>query len=486
MRTTRPSIRNSNGKVIRTFATAVAVALIAAGCGAKGDEKATDSDGGSSATTAAEATSSKFGTLDSPCGPGDATIKPEDAGKGTDKLYVGASSDKGSQIRPGLLGEMFDAGMAFAKWCNAQGGIAGLPIEVVDLDGKLFEVTQAMVTACTDTFAMVGGGNALDGQQFSGKPESDFHACKLIDIPGFANQPEKADSNGYVAPIPNRTSPRSVTFWQEFADAHPEEIKKSVLVYSDAVNYNKDQIVSTLKAVPGWEIVDEINYPAAGNVDFKLVSQRVKQSGAEVINLVGEPQNGVQMVKALNEDGLDPWILMETNFYTDDLLAVSDMTEKLVVRTVAHPFEEADQFPGTKAYVDMMTAYQEDEPKAKIASLGVQSTSAWLLFATAVKACGTEGDKVISRECVLAEAKSVTSWTGGGMHAETNPSENMPSPCIMMLGVKDGEWVRLSPEIGSPEDDGEGFVCREDGVKELPDMAAKYAGKGKIDPSRDS
>ena len=30
MRTTRPSIRNSNGKVIRTFATAVAVALIAA------------------------------------------------------------------------------------------------------------------------------------------------------------------------------------------------------------------------------------------------------------------------------------------------------------------------------------------------------------------------------------------------------------------------------------------------------------------------
>ena len=120
------------------------VALIAAGCGAKGDEKAIDSDGESSATTAAEGTSSKFGTLDSPCGPGDATIKPEDAGKGTDKLYVGASSDKGSQIRPGLLGEMFDAGMAFAKWCNAQGGIAGLPIEVVDLDGKLFEVTQAI------------------------------------------------------------------------------------------------------------------------------------------------------------------------------------------------------------------------------------------------------------------------------------------------------------------------------------------------------
>lgn len=37
-----------------------------------------------------------------------------------------------------------------------------------------------------------------------------------------------------------------------------------MLVYSDAVNYNKDQIVSTLKAVPGWEIVDEINYPGHG------------------------------------------------------------------------------------------------------------------------------------------------------------------------------------------------------------------------------
>lgn len=427
-----------------------------------------------------------FGTLESPCGAGDATVKADEAGKGEDKLYIGAASDKGAQIRPGLLGEMYDAGMAFAKWCNAQGGIQGLQIEVVDLDGKLFEVNKAMVTACKDVFAMVGGGNALDAQQFSGKPESDFHLCKLIDIPGFANMPEKADSNGYVAPVPNRTSPRSVTFWQEFGEAHPAEIKKSVIVYSDAVKYNKDQIASTLKVVPGWEVVDEINYPAAGNIDFKLVSQRVKASGAEVVNLVGEPNAAVQLVKAFAEDGIDPWMLMETNFYSPELLEVTDLSDKLVVRTVAHPFEEADKWPGIQAYMDMMASYQEDAPKAKIAALGVQSTSAWLLFATAANKCGSEGDKVISRECVLKEAGSISEWTGGGMHAETNPAENLPSNCVAELTPKDGKWTRLAPELGADNDNGDGFICRDDGVAELPDLAAEYEGTGKIDPSRDS
>jgi ABC-type branched-subunit amino acid transport system substrate-binding protein len=487
-RCSAPGRRTVVGTSTRLAAAGVALALVAAGCGAKGESSGGDepTDDTTVTTASTGGGAEMFGTMESPCGEGDAKVNPDEAGKGADKLYIGAASDKGASIRQGLLGEMYDAGMAFAKWCNAQGGIQGLQIEVVDLDGKLFEVNKAMVTACKDVFAMVGGGNALDAQQFSGKPESDFHLCKLIDIPGFANMPEKADSNGYVAPIPNRTSPRSVTFWQEFAESHPEEIKKSVIVYSDAVKYNKAQIASTLKVVPGWEVIDEINYPAAGNIDFKLVSQRIKSSGAEVVNLVGEPTAAAGLVRAFNEDGIDPWMLMETNFYSPELLEVGDLTEKLVVRTVAHPFEEADKWPGTKAYLDMMKAYQEDDPNARIAALGVQSTSAWLLFATAAKKCGSEGDKVITRDCVLKEAGSITEWTGGGMHAQTNPAENLPSECIAELTVKGDQWARLEPELGADNDNGEGFICREDGVQELPDLAKEYEGDGKIDPSRGS
>ncbi len=126
--------------------------------------------------------------------------------------------------------------------------------------------------------------------------------------------------------------------------------------------------------------------------------------------------------------------------YGPEFLKAGKGTEKLVVRTVAHPFEEADNWPGTKSFIEVMEAYKAKEPAAKIAGLGVQSMSAWLLFSTAAKECGTTGDKVISRDCVMTNLKKVTSWTGGGMHAETNPAENLPSKCVMALTVKTGNF----------------------------------------------
>ena len=44
-----------------------------------------------------------------------------------------------------------------------------MPIEPVDLDGQAINVEAAMTTACSKTFAMVGGGFALDTNMFSGK-----------------------------------------------------------------------------------------------------------------------------------------------------------------------------------------------------------------------------------------------------------------------------------------------------------------------------
>ena len=54
-----------------------------------------------------------------------------------------------------------------------------------------------------------------------------------------------------------------------------------------------------------------------------------------------------------------------------------------MVRVAIHPFEEADKWPATKQWLDIM---KKDGPAdAKVASLGVQSFSAGLLFATAVE-----------------------------------------------------------------------------------------------------
>ena len=140
----------------RTLAILVcAVALVATACGASGDEGADENEEGSTETTAAAAETTSFGDLDSPCGEGDASVA-EGEGPATDKLLIGVPNDRSADIRPGLNKEFWDTAQAYEKWCNDQGGIQGLPIELVDLDGQVTNVEAAMTKACTEVFAKIG------------------------------------------------------------------------------------------------------------------------------------------------------------------------------------------------------------------------------------------------------------------------------------------------------------------------------------------
>jgi hypothetical protein len=95
--------------------------------------------------------------------------------------------------------------------------------------------------------------------------------------------------------------------------------------------------------------------------------------------------------------------------------------------SVFAPFFQADENPATQQYLDLFEQYLPDG-KAE-ALLALQSWSAWLLFAESAKACGAD----LTRRCLYDEASSVDSWTGGGLHAETNPKEAKPSGCTSLL-----------------------------------------------------
>jgi hypothetical protein len=100
------------------------------------------------------------------------------------------------------------------------------------------------------------------------------------------------------------------------------------------------------------------------------------------------------------------------------------------------PFEYAEDGSATKQYMDLVTAHGGD-----ISQLGMQATSAFLLWATAAKEC-TE----LTRQCVLDQLSQITSWDGGGMHAESNPGENMPPQCSLLLQMDGTEWKQVYPE----------------------------------------
>jgi hypothetical protein len=124
--------------------------------------------------------------------------------------------------------------------------------------------------------------------------------------------------------------------------------------------------------------------------------------------------------------------------------------DNVYLRSAFTPFEQAADNPATQQYIDILEANNGDTSQ-----LGQQATSAFLLWATAAKTCGAE----LTRQCVLDELDTITSWDAGGLHAETNPGENLPPECAMILKLEGTSWVQAAPaEEGEMECNPEGSV----------------------------
>ena len=469
---------------MRRFAATclVLVALVGAGCSSKSDEKS--SSGSDTTTTAPDGSSSatKFGDLPSPCGPApdgkQVSIKADEAGTGTDKLYIGVGNDRTAEAQPGLDKEMWDTSLAFAAWCNDQGGVAGIPIEPVDIDGQLFKVEAAMTKACSQTFALVGGGLVFDDTVFTKKDGSDFHRCKLIAIPGYAVSTAFSEASGVVQPLPNPAYERSGVFLDDVATLYPDEVKKTVAVFGEGVpsiRINRDQNKATAAAaVPEIKFLDDISYKLLGQ-DFSVIAQKVVDSGATAMNFVGEPVNYSSLLAELKAKGWEGIAFTDVNEYDAKLfLKGDDIANNALIRTAFHMFEEADEFPVVQQFVDIL---KEDGPAdATIAALGMQSWSANLLFAQSVKDCVEGGSGEISRVCVLKAAKAIHSWTAGGLHAEGDPGKGEPPSCSMLIAPKDGKFTRGYPKDAKQDD---GFTCDESLTVDI----TGDLGKGVVDTS---
>jgi len=457
------------------FAVLATAALLAGACSSRGTTDDTAAPSTTAGTVSAD--DANFGTLESPCGPGDATIDAAENAGATDVIKVGTPMDKGFEIQPGLNVEMEDAAKAFVAWCNEQGGVQGLPLELVELDAGVFNVPAVMEQACEEVFALVGGGLVLDNQSF---PR--FHECSMIDIAGFTVSTEKAMSNGMAQPLPNPSNIKPVGWMQWAAENYPDEVQRTAVVYGDtgSIVTTAQQDMESMRQLGDITIVDEITYRTLGESNWAPLAQRLKDNNVGFMTFVGQPANLVSLLRSMNEIGYrPPLIVQQTNFYDEVLTeGAGDLADGVFVRTSYTPFEEADESPAMAKYLANMAKYN---PNGKIAGLGVQATSAYLLFVTSANTCLDDGDGVLTRECVLAAAKAITAWDGGGLHAPGNPAENLGANCEMMLRIDGGAFVRQYPERGGEGDDGGGWRCYDRSEKLTGDYGDVNAG---VDPSR--
>jgi ABC-type branched-subunit amino acid transport system substrate-binding protein len=450
---------------LRSIAIALTLPLVIAACGRSSTNTATPSsdNGGGTGTTVAGSQAGLdqggFGDLGVICKKASdpSALKATDVGVKADEIDVTTFSDPGFSGAKGLNQEMFDTAVAFANWCNKFGGINGRKIKVTLADGKLFESEQRMVEACdAKTFMAVGGGSVFDDTMQ--KDRMDCSSGAIPQVAGYLVTATASDSELTKQPVPNpgTTQPVGAFLWlkKTFPDTWDHiGVLTGQLPTTEVVAKRNEEALATI----GGKVVYSGEYPPAGTDNWRPYVAAMQSKGVRGLYWVGQPQGLAQMLSAAKGLGLKlDWVQSDANHYDDVLFKNANpvsAVDGVTVRSAFAPFLSGVKMTtATQQYVDMVQQYDtctsavvNCTAEKKIAYLGDQALSAWLLWAKATDSCGAD----VTRDCVWAALDKVQTWTGGGLHAETFPGSGKASPCFIVFLAKNGKFTQ--PDI-SPTD----------------------------------
>ena len=100
------------------------------------------------------------------------------------------------------------------------------------------------------------------------------------------------------------------------------------------------------------------------------------------------------------------------------------------------PLDYTPEGSANAAYVDLLKASGGD-----VAYAGQVSTSSFLLWASAAKACGND----LTRDCVMAKLKAIHEWNAGGLSATQDPGANLIDHCTQVMKLDGTKFVQWQP-----------------------------------------
>ncbi len=422
------------GKGFRLSVVAAALVLVAGACSS---DRSDDDPGGDDGTSGASADlpTDTFGDLESPCGEGDASGATEQ-GVTDDSIAIGYGDDSGYVNAPGLNEEMGDAMDAMIAWCNSVGGINGREIVGHRYDAALDNAAQVIVEACGQDFMMVGQGFAGDEDM-----EADRIDCQLVTVPGFTLSSSANNAPMSYQPLPFPVDQLSVARAELTLETFPEAASFDFIGHDSPFTQLAEGRTEAVMAAAGAEVAGcGVVLKSAGGDNYRALVQRYQECGTTVLFDQGTPTPATfSFLDAMRVEGYEPTLLTDATWYADVVKSanIDGLTEGVNVTMQFQPFENADAVPAVADYLAVMGANED----AATGLLGMQSTSAFLLWATAAKACGSE----LTRQCMVNELSQVTSWTGGGLHAEANPGGNEPPKCSLLMTLKGGTYEQIAP-----------------------------------------
>jgi hypothetical protein len=381
----------------------------------------------------------------------------------TDKeIRIAVVADVDNQFSPGIFQGSVDGVKGWAKFVNANGGLAGRKVVVDFIDSKLTpgDSRNAVIKACTQDFALVG--------------TSAVFLNNVDDIEGCVDQA------GAVTGMPNITVVATEVAQQcsrttyainppqlmcATKDQHPQTYQANVgrafyyekkfgkklhggyILSGDlksAENANRASMTQMQSAGSGIKQDFEALLSAtAPQSAYAPIVQQLKQNSSNYAQSGGVFGTTVALRKEAKLEGLnDPKFVWDCTLQCYDRKLIEQGgtdVEGQFVSTLFLPFEEASS---NKSLANFLKFTGKD----KADGFGIQAYASGLLLSQAVdqivKASGVNG---LTRKALFDQLATINDFDAGGMIGKTNIAARETSNCYVLTQVKGGKFVRVTP-----------------------------------------
>ncbi|MEX2254505.1 MAG: ABC transporter substrate-binding protein [Acidimicrobiia bacterium] len=392
-------------------------------------------------------------------GGGEESLEATDIGITADEIRISVIADVENQLQPGLFKGSPDAMTGFAKFVNANGGLAGRKLVVNFIDSHLSadDTRNAIIEACENSFAIVGTTalfvNNID--DLVGCVDSAGKATGLPDFPVVITEPVHQ-----CAPVSHAINPATLDC--STVDQHPQTYRAAlgptgyylkqngklsgVWLYPSNLKAAKDSQVPLFNAQQEKITLDaEYDVSAlAQQSAYTPIAQQMKSDGTTYARSGLAFSSTVTLRREAKLQGVNGVKVWDCSIqcYNKQLIEQggADVEDQYVSTNIVPFYGEAK--------ANKMTAnFVKYTGKDKVDGFGAQAWAAGVYFRDAVNAIVKEGgNNALTRERLLTAADDINGFTADGMIGTTDVGKRIPSACFALMQVRDGEFVRVFPK----------------------------------------
>ena len=377
-----------------------------------------------------------------------------------DTIRIAVIADVDNPARPGLFQGSVNGVRAFAKFVNEHGGLAGgrkVQVDFIDSHLSSDEARNALVQACQEDFAIVGTTalfmNNIEPMtscvdqagKATGLPDVPVlqteiaHQCSPISFPVIVVGLDCATKDAAEKKVTVSAGPPKY-FTKRNKGLHGPfllagDLKSTVNSGLPVVKVNTDYGIKS----EGEPKVSGLSPQAA----YTPIVQDMKAKGSTYAQNLVDYKADVFLRKEAQTQGVNTVKVWDCALQCYDRRLIEEggsAVEGQYVSLFFVPFEDAKQNKSVNNYL------QNVGGKDNADGFGAQAWTAGLFFRDVVNnVAKADGNNGLTRARFLEEAAKVHNFTADGMLGPTDVGGRKVSGCGVILQVKGGKFVRVTP-----------------------------------------